>query len=156
MSRIRTCFIRGREYPSLNSAPDHLIVALFQSFRASGFGFLSDFGLRISDLITASPCKYGVSPGAHAGPGFRFVAPWRADRLRVRSNMVVLKSKLSGFYFKTFGSWSANAADAMSFPDEWVARDFVLREHVDDVQVIDADEGGGNRYSMSIDGLKAA
>jgi hypothetical protein len=52
--------------------------------------------------------------------------------------MVVLRSKLSGFYFKDFGAWTPEVQDAKTFSDEWAARAFVRSENVEDVQVIDA------------------
>jgi hypothetical protein len=50
--------------------------------------------------------------------------------------MTVLKSKLSGYYFKDFGVWTSDPSEASSFGDEWDARDFVRRHHVDDVQIV--------------------
>jgi len=49
--------------------------------------------------------------------------------------MIVLKSKLSGYYFKDFGVWTSDPLDASTFTNEWIARDFVRREHVEDVQI---------------------
>jgi hypothetical protein len=51
--------------------------------------------------------------------------------------MTVLKSKLSGYYFKDFGVWTSDPRDASTFTNEWVARDFARREHVEDVQAIE-------------------
>lgn len=51
--------------------------------------------------------------------------------------MVVLKSKLSRYYFKDFGVWTLSPADAKSFRNEWIARTFVLNQHLDDVQVVE-------------------
>src|ERR1051325_4556968 len=36
--------------------------------------------------------------------------------------MVVIKSKLSGYYFKDFGIWTSRADEAVMFPSEWLAR----------------------------------
>ena len=53
--------------------------------------------------------------------------------------MKVLKSKLSGYYFKGFGVWTTDPLDAFTFTNEWVAREFMRRERVEDVQVADRD-----------------
>lgn len=53
--------------------------------------------------------------------------------------MVVLKSKLSGYYFKDFGAWTPDPRQAAGFSDEWDARMFARREHLDDVVVAEAD-----------------
>jgi len=42
---------------------DAQIVLLAMGFRASGFGLLSDFGFRLSDLETALSLKLGVNSG---------------------------------------------------------------------------------------------
>jgi hypothetical protein len=51
--------------------------------------------------------------------------------------MVVLKSKLSGYYFRDFGVWTVELAKAATFANEWVARAFAHNEHVEDVQVVE-------------------
>jgi len=58
------------------------------------------------------------------------------DRARF-SFMVVLRSKLSGYYFKDFGIWTSNPADARAFDSEWSARAFAICEHVQDVQFVE-------------------
>ena len=59
--------------------------------------------------------------------------------------MIVLKSKLSGYYFKAFGVWTSDPLDASAFPDEWSARDFLRCEHVEDVQVVEPEVTGRNQ-----------
>lgn len=49
--------------------------------------------------------------------------------------MVVIVSKLSGYYFKGFGDWTSDPLQAESFPDEWDARRFIQREHLSDVTI---------------------
>lgn len=49
--------------------------------------------------------------------------------------MVTLRSRLSGYYFKSFGVWTADPLDAFGFVSESLARDFARRERVEDVQV---------------------
>ena len=51
--------------------------------------------------------------------------------------MDVLKSKLSGYYFKEFGVWVKDPHEARVFSTEWTARDFAKREHIEDVVAID-------------------
>ena len=51
--------------------------------------------------------------------------------------MVLLQSKLSGYYFKSFGVWASDPLDAMSFTDEWRARAFMRHERIDDVRVVE-------------------
>jgi hypothetical protein len=54
--------------------------------------------------------------------------------------MTVLRSRLSGLYFKDFGLWVARAAEARRF-DSWEsAKRFIVAEHLADVAVLDADE----------------
>jgi hypothetical protein len=53
--------------------------------------------------------------------------------------MTVLRSKLSGYYFKYFGVWTADPLDALPFQNEWAAREFMRREHLADVQVAEVD-----------------
>ena len=53
--------------------------------------------------------------------------------------MVVIKSKLSGYYFKDFGIWTSRADEAVMFPSEWLARDFMRREHIEDVRVAECE-----------------
>src|SRR5215204_4786321 len=69
----------------------------------------------------------------------RFSAQWRETVARIPSHkfMTVLKSKLSGFYFKAFGVWTSDPLDALAFPDEWLARHFLRREQVQDVQIVE-------------------
>jgi hypothetical protein len=52
--------------------------------------------------------------------------------------MVVLKSKLSGYYFADFGIWTPHVLQAATFVNEWDARGFAQREHLHDVVPIDA------------------
>ena len=47
--------------------------------------------------------------------------------------MILLKSKLSGFYFKDFGIWVTSPAEAQQFANQWEAREFAMREHLGDV-----------------------
>ena len=49
--------------------------------------------------------------------------------------MVVLRSKLSGFYFKDFGAWTPDPIKGKAFDNEWVARAFAHDEHLEDVQI---------------------
>ena len=58
--------------------------------------------------------------------------------------MVVLKSKLSGFYWKEFGVWTRDPQQATSFIDEWHARGFARREHIDDITIADQNATGGS------------
>ena len=51
--------------------------------------------------------------------------------------MIVLKSRLSGYYFKDFGAWTSDPLDARAFASESLAREFVGREHLQDVQIVD-------------------
>ena len=51
--------------------------------------------------------------------------------------MAVLKSKLSGYYFKDFGEWTSNPLEALKFATEWIAREFMRRQPVDSVQVVE-------------------
>jgi len=53
--------------------------------------------------------------------------------------MVVLKSKLSGYFFKDFGVWTSSPADAKSFSNEWIARSFLRTQHLDDVQIVETE-----------------
>jgi len=53
--------------------------------------------------------------------------------------VVVLRSKLSGYYFKDFGVWTASLAKARPFSSEWVARSFVECEHLTDVQIVESE-----------------
>jgi hypothetical protein len=55
--------------------------------------------------------------------------------------MNTLRSKLSGFYFKEFGVWVRDPDEAMHFPDEWEAREFARREHIEDVTAVNLDGG---------------
>ena len=52
--------------------------------------------------------------------------------------MILLKSKLSGFYFKEFGVWVRDPAQAHPFADEWSARAFARSEHLEDVTPAEA------------------
>lgn len=54
--------------------------------------------------------------------------------------MVFIKSKISGYYFRDIGVWTSDTADAFTFANEWVARDFIRREKVSDVQVVETEE----------------
>jgi hypothetical protein len=49
--------------------------------------------------------------------------------------MTLLKSKLSGLYFKNFGVWVHDPDEAHPFGDEWTAREFIRTEHIQDVAV---------------------
>jgi len=51
--------------------------------------------------------------------------------------MIAIRSKLSGYYFKDFGIWTSNPADAKFFDNEWSARAFAQSEHVQDVQFVE-------------------
>jgi hypothetical protein len=51
--------------------------------------------------------------------------------------MIVLKSKISGYYFKRFGVWTSHAQDAFAFPDKGFARDFIQNQRLVDVQVVE-------------------
>lgn len=51
--------------------------------------------------------------------------------------MVLLRSKLSGYYFKSSGVWTADQSDAATFADEWLARAFIRRERIEDVRVVE-------------------
>lgn len=51
--------------------------------------------------------------------------------------MTVLKSKLSGYYFKDFGVWTSDPLAALAFTDEGTARDFVRCQPVVDVRVVE-------------------
>jgi len=53
--------------------------------------------------------------------------------------MVVLRSKLSSYYFKDFGVWTSSLVDAKSFCNEWVARAFVRSSQLEDVQIVDTE-----------------
>jgi hypothetical protein len=53
--------------------------------------------------------------------------------------MVVLKSRLSGYYFKDFGAWTPDPFKAKAFNNEWCARSFIHEQHVEDVQVTEPD-----------------
>lgn len=55
--------------------------------------------------------------------------------------MIVLKSKLSGYYFKDFGVWTSDPLDAFKFTSESAAREFAHREHVLDVQAVEEIHG---------------
>jgi len=52
---------------------------------------------------------------------------------------VVLKSKLSGYYFNDFGVWTSSLVDAKYFSNEWVARAFVRSSHLEDVQLVETE-----------------
>jgi hypothetical protein len=56
--------------------------------------------------------------------------------------MTVLRSRLSGLYFKDFGLWVARAAEALHFESVESAKQFILSEHLADVAVLDSDEPG--------------
>jgi len=51
--------------------------------------------------------------------------------------MIVLKSKISGYYFKRFGVWTSYEQDAFTFPDEGVARAFIQNQRLVDVRVVE-------------------
>jgi hypothetical protein len=53
--------------------------------------------------------------------------------------MIVLKSKISGYYFKRFGVWTSHAQDAFTFPDKGFARDFIQNQRLVDVQVVETE-----------------
>lgn len=57
--------------------------------------------------------------------------------------MVVLRSKLSGYYFKEFGVWTSHVLQAMTFSNEAEARAFVVRENVTDVQFAEREDWPG-------------
>lgn len=91
-------------------------------------------------LGRTSPDLYGAERPRLRGHVVAAHAPWRPMLPSVPCcTMIVLKSKLSGYYFKDFGDWTPLACEGFGFPDEWAARDFVRREHMDDVQVIEAE-----------------
>ena len=54
--------------------------------------------------------------------------------------MIILQSRLSGLYFKSFGLWVSRAADALRFGTVASARQFISGEHVSDVAVLDTPE----------------
>jgi hypothetical protein len=54
--------------------------------------------------------------------------------------MTVLRSRLSGLYFKDFGLWVAQAAEALRFASADSAKQFVATEHLRDVAVLDTEE----------------
>jgi hypothetical protein len=56
--------------------------------------------------------------------------------------MTVLRSRLSGLYFKDFGLWVARAAEALHFKSVGSAKQFIVSEHLADVAAIEADEPG--------------
>ena len=58
--------------------------------------------------------------------------------------MNTLRSKLSGYYLKECGVWVRDPDEAMRFPDEWAAREFARREHIEDVVAVRLDDGAND------------
>jgi hypothetical protein len=63
--------------------------------------------------------------------------------------MVVIKSKLSGYYFHDFGVWTPDPLHAVTFPNEWDARSFIRRERIEDAIVIQRDGSGGSMQAAA-------
>ena len=61
----------------------------------------------------------------------------------------MLRSKLSGSYFQDFGAWTSNPTGTRAFTNEWSARDFIRRERVEDVQVVEEEEQPNGPSRMS-------
>jgi hypothetical protein len=53
--------------------------------------------------------------------------------------VIILQSRLSGMFFKAFGVWVANAAEALHFQSTNAAREFISLERLADVRVREAE-----------------
>lgn len=56
--------------------------------------------------------------------------------------MIVLQSRLSGMFFKNFGSWVAHVAEAIHFESRERAWKFIHEQHVTDVALREVSEHG--------------
>ena len=56
--------------------------------------------------------------------------------------MIVLQSRLSGLFFKNFGSWVARVGDAVHFESRERAWKFIHEQRVTDVALCEVSEQG--------------
>ena len=56
------------------------------------------------------------------------------------SRVIMLQSRLSGLYFKDFGLWVTQGAEALDFATLEKARQFIRTQHVNDVVVRETTE----------------